>query len=122
MKKNLFIILAIFVQLISCTSTSLAENKNTEVNIVETTNKNKPAKILYKGEELVIAVTSPEIRNTLKTDEWLPQYFQDSLTGNFARYSRMKVLDRKMNRLLKLNKNFLNLVIMQKKMLFKLVS
>lgn len=101
MKKNPFIILAIFVQLISCTSTSLAENKNAEVNIVETTNKNEPAKLLYKGEELVIAVTSPEIRNTLKTDEWLPQYFQDSLTGNFARYSRMKVLDRKNESLIK---------------------
>ena len=56
--------------------------------------ESKSDKNLYKGAGLVIAVTSSEVRNGGKSESWIPQFFQDSITGNFAKYSKMTVLDR----------------------------
>ena len=46
-----------------------------------------------RGEGLSIAVSAPAVKNA-DGEEWISQYFQDSLTSNFARYSAMTVIDR----------------------------
>lgn len=53
-----------------------------------------PASALYKGEGMTVAVLSPEFSGGTN-DGWIPQSLQDNLTGLFALYSKMSVLDRK---------------------------
>lgn len=95
MKKiivTLFSMMMIFLS--SCGSTAEVSN------VAQTTEKSssvkeiKSEKDLYKGAGLVIAVTAPEVRNGGKGESWMPQFFQDSITGNLAKYSKMTVLDR----------------------------
>ncbi|MDE7291990.1 MAG: CsgG/HfaB family protein, partial [Treponemataceae bacterium] len=52
------------------------------------------ATALYKGEGMTVAVLSPEFSGGTN-DGWIPQSLQDNLTGLFALYSKMSVLDRK---------------------------
>lgn len=59
-------------------------------------------KNMYKGEGLVIAVPAPELSNGGKDDSWIPQYFQDSITGKFAQFSKMTVVDRKNESMIKI--------------------
>lgn len=48
-----------------------------------------------RGEGLSVAVSAPVVRGAdVEKWQWISQYFQDSLTGNFARYSAMRVVDR----------------------------
>lgn len=56
---------------------------------------------MYKGKGIAIAVCQPEISGTAKNEEWISQYFQDSLTTKFSRFSKMTVLDRKNESLIK---------------------
>ena len=95
MKKiivTLFSVMMIFLS--SCGSTAEVSN------VAQTTEKSssvkeiKSEKDLYKGAGLVIVVTAPEVRNGGKGESWMPQFFQDSITGNLAKYSKMTVLDR----------------------------
>lgn len=95
MKKiivTLFSMMMIFLS--ACGSTAEVSN------VAQTTEKSssvkeiKSEKDLYKGAGLVIAVTAPEVRNGGKGESWMPQFFQDSITGNLAKYSKMTVLDR----------------------------
>ena len=53
-----------------------------------------PTSTLYKGEGMTVAVLSPEFSGGTN-DGWIPQSLQDNLTGLFALYSKMSVLDRK---------------------------
>lgn len=54
-----------------------------------------PAKSnVYKGAGITVAVLSPEFSSGTN-DGWIPQSLQDNLTGLFAMYSDMSVLDRK---------------------------
>ena len=46
------------------------------------------------GKGIVIAVPTPVMRNNTAVDKWMPQLFQDLITGDLARYSAMTVLDR----------------------------
>lgn len=48
----------------------------------------------YLGEDIVIAVPLPQISSAQKGDEWMAQFLQDSITTNFARFSKMTVIDR----------------------------
>ena len=95
MKKLLFVILSSLALLFSCATTSQAGK---EVAVQE---KKSEQKNLYKGKDLVIAVTLPQTRNVGQSSTWIPQYLQDSLTGNFANYSKMTVLDRSNENLIK---------------------
>ena len=46
-----------------------------------------------RGEGLSVAVSAPVVRGAdVEKWQWISQYFQDSLTGNFARYSAMAIL------------------------------
>ncbi len=96
MKKILFSVLtALF--LASCGSTSSVDTASADGAAAQSVKSAKASasdKNLYKGAGLVIAVTAPEVRNGSKGDDWMPQFFQDSITGNFAKYSKMTVLDR----------------------------
>jgi TolB-like protein len=46
------------------------------------------------GKGIVIAVPTPGIRGGGTQDAWMPQLFQDLITGDLARFSAMTVLDR----------------------------
>ena len=97
MKKVIIsIFMAMMIFLSACGSTSqVSANEATPVAEKSSPVKeSKAGKNLYKGAGLVIAVTSPEVRNGGKSESWMPQFFQDSITGNFAKYSKMTVLDR----------------------------
>ena len=95
MKRLLFVIISSLALLFSCATTSQAGK---EVAVQE---KKSEQKNLYKGKDLVIAVTLPQTRNVGQSSTWIPQYLQDSLTGNFANYSKMTVLDRSNENLIK---------------------
>jgi TolB-like protein len=43
---------------------------------------------------MVIAVPAPVMRNAADDDKWIPQFLQDVITGDLARFSAMTVLDR----------------------------
>jgi TolB-like protein len=52
---------------------------------------------LYNGDGgrgIVIAVPAPDIRGGSVQDAWMPQFFQDLITGDLARFSAMTVVDR----------------------------
>lgn len=103
MKKSILIILSIFVFFTSCASTSTKNNvsQNSSVSASLDYLETKPTKNSYKGKDLVLAVTPPVLNNDSKSNSWIPQYFQDSLTGKFAQFSKMTVLDRKNELLIK---------------------
>jgi TolB-like protein len=46
------------------------------------------------GKGIVIAVPAPIMQNSTQANNWIPQFFQDIITGDLARYSAMTVLDR----------------------------
>jgi TolB-like protein len=46
------------------------------------------------GKGIVIAVPAPTMKNAAAADAWMPQFFQDIITGDFARFSKMTVIDR----------------------------
>jgi len=55
------------------------------------------AKIPYSGDGgkgITIAVPRPVMQNSTRADNWMPQLFQDLLTGDLAKFSAMKVIDR----------------------------
>jgi TolB-like protein len=47
------------------------------------------------GKGIVIAVPPPHMSNLTPANAWIPQLFQDLITGNMARFSGMTVIDRK---------------------------
>jgi len=47
------------------------------------------------GRGIVIAVPSPVMQNPSPANNWIPQLFQDIITGDMARFSAMTVLDRR---------------------------
>jgi hypothetical protein len=47
------------------------------------------------GKGIVIAVPTPTMNNMTSNDNWMPQLFQDLITGNLVRYSAMTIIDRK---------------------------
>ena len=107
MKKNLpAIILAATVILASCASNSVSaassESKDSgQTMFSENISSGNSQKNLYKGKGIAVAVCQPEISVTAKNEEWISQYFQDSLTTKFSRFSKMTVLDRKNESLIK---------------------
>lgn len=95
MKKiivTLFSVMMIFLS--SCGSTAEVSEAAPTTEKSSSVKETKSEKNLYKGAGLVIAVTAPEVRNGGKGESWMPQFFQDSITGNLAKYSKMTVLDR----------------------------
>jgi len=46
------------------------------------------------GKGIVIAVPAPALRGAGSADSYMPQFFQDIITGNLAKFSAMTVLDR----------------------------
>ena len=103
MKRFIFIILTAFF-LASCGTTSQASKTAQtaeESSPAISANAGKGDKTLYKGAGIAIAVTSPQIRNASQNIAWIPQFFQDSITGNLAKYSKMTVLDRANESLIK---------------------
>ncbi|WP_461256772.1 hypothetical protein [Treponema sp. R80B11-R83G3] len=46
------------------------------------------------GKGITIAVPTPSLNSTSISDNWLPQFFQDRMTGDISKYSAMTVLDR----------------------------
>nr|WP_318693032.1 CsgG/HfaB family protein [uncultured Treponema sp.] len=95
MKKiivTLFSMMMIFLS--ACGSTAVVSEAAPTTEKSSSVKETKSEKNLYKGAGLVIAVTAPEVRNGGKGESWMPQFFQDSITGNLAKYSKMTVLDR----------------------------
>lgn len=107
MKKSIKAIFVLFCILNLCFDVSAKSKKKKNAEelepVVETQIQMQVVepKKLYKGEGLVIAVTSPNFSNASDNDSWIPQYFQDSLTGKFVQFSKMTVLDRKNESLIK---------------------
>lgn len=100
MKTKFYIIILYLIFLISCGTTTQIkqESVSQEKKFLK---ENKSEKKLYKGEGLVIAITVPKSRNLSNEKDWIPLYMQDSLTGNFAHYTKMTVLDRSNENLIK---------------------
>ena len=98
--KKLYFLLSLCLILISCSTTSQLKNdsSNSEISLKK---ENKVSKNLYKGKDLVIAVTIPQGRDIDQKELWILQYLQDSITGKFAKYSKMTVLDRSNEKLIK---------------------
>ncbi len=98
--KKLYLLFSLCLILISCSTTTQLkkESTNSEASLEK---ENKESKNLYKGKDLVIAVTIPQGRNIDQKELWILQYLQDSITGKFAKYSEMTVLDRSNEKLIK---------------------
>lgn len=98
--KKLYLLFFLCLILISCSTTSQLKNdsSNSEIPLKK---ENKVSKNLYKGKDLVIAVTIPQGRDIEQKELWILQYLQDSITGKFAKYSKMTVLDRSNEKLIK---------------------
>jgi TolB-like protein len=63
----------------------------------EQTTVKTPSAIPYIGDGrkgITIVVPAPGIQNHSSSDAWIPQLFQDTITGDFVRYSAMTVIDR----------------------------
>jgi TolB-like protein len=72
-------------------------NANTPQTITQ-----KPSGPFYKGDGgkgIVIVIPTPVMQNNTKTDNWIPQYLQDLITGDMARFSAMTVIDRQNEKL-----------------------
>ena len=98
--KKLYLLFSLCLILISCSTTAQLKNdsSNSETSLEK---DNKASKKLYKGKDLVIAVTIPQGRDIGQKELWILQYLQDSITGKFAKYSEMTVLDRSNEKLIK---------------------
>lgn len=99
MKKiqNIFYgaVLAMCMLFAGCVSTEVSADSNVGASSAAPAKPAvAPASALYKGEGMTIAVLSPEFSGDTN-DAWIPQSLQDNLTGLFALYSKMSVLDRK---------------------------
>ena len=100
-KIVIFIILsAAFVTIsviISCASSQYSpEQKSAAAPQGAARKTGEPSKN-YKGDGgkgIVIAVPAPVLRGAGSADSWWPQFFQDRITGDLARFSAMTVLDR----------------------------
>lgn len=109
MTKSFFLILVALFLLASCGSTSGLKQSSAidsykEENSSSASQQSKKTASLknpYKGKELVIAVTLPKVANVTSESAAFPQYFQDSITGKIAKFSKMTVLDRKNESLIK---------------------
>lgn len=86
-----------------------ANNSTSSVAVAPSQNANSPtssaaaptaqqqAKNPYSGDGgkgITIAVPRPVMQNSTRADNWMPQLFQDLLTGDLAKFSAMKVIDR----------------------------
>lgn len=98
--KKLYLLFYLCLILISC-STTTQINKESTNSKTSLEKENKVSKNLYKGKDLVIAVTIPQGRDIEQKELWILQYLQDSITGKFAKYSKMTVLDRSNEKLIK---------------------
>lgn len=98
--KKFYLLFSLCLILISCSTTTQIkkESTNSEIPLKK---ENKVSKNLYKGKDLVIAVTIPQGRDIDQKELWILQYLQDSITGKFAKYSKMTVLDRSNEKLIK---------------------
>ena len=100
MKKIRFVAIAaiLAVAVTSCASapSDVAKTKpQTDISSNETVQQSDlQKKKRYDGAGIVIAVPVPQIKSEQKTDKWIGQFVQDSITTNLARYSKMTVLDR----------------------------
>ena len=47
------------------------------------------------GRGIVVVVPTPSFQDASAADSWIPQFLQDMVTGDLARYSAMTVIDRK---------------------------
>lgn len=108
MKKRFILLLIALVLFSACNSTSPVKHSTTtelyNKEISSATNQNTRTVSLknpYKGKNLVIAVTLPKVFNETSESASFPQYFQDSITGKLAKFSKMTVLDRKNESLIK---------------------
>lgn len=107
--KKLFAIFISLLALASCGTVSQINRENvSQINREDVSQEKEIAKEekseqkkLYKGDGIAIAITVPQIRNIKESDAWIPLYMQDSLTGNFAHYTKMTVLDRTNENLIK---------------------
>jgi hypothetical protein len=89
--KIVMIALGTIFAVISCTSNSKASGAPSPQSTALKTNE--PHYRGDGGKGVVIAVLSPVMQNAV-ADNWMPQLFQDLITGDLARYSAMTVLDR----------------------------
>ena len=98
--KKFYLLFSLCLILISCSTTNQLKKEST--NSITSLEKDiKVSKNLYKGKDLVIAVTIPQGRDINQKELWVLQYLQDSITGKFAKYSEMTVLDRSNEKLIK---------------------
>lgn len=108
MKKTFILLLIVLVLFSACSSTYQAnqstntesykkDNSSSSSKSAKTTSLKNP----YKGKNLVIAVSLPKVLNTTPESASFPQYFQDSITGKLSKFSKMTVLDRKNESLIK---------------------
>lgn len=86
---------AIFVSCVSSDAKGGAADGGSGALLSESTAEKSVQKKMNKGKGIVIAVLQPELSGAAQGDSWIPQYFQDSLTGKIASFSKMTVLDRK---------------------------
>ena len=98
--KKLYFLFSLCIILISCSTTTQLKKESTNSK-TSLEKENKVSKNLYKGKDLVIAVTIPQGRDIDQKELWILQYLQDSITGKFAKYSKMTVLDRSNEKLIK---------------------
>ena len=88
-------LLSLLVMFAGCASTEVsADSVAVAPSVAPVKPVAAPATALYKGEGMTVAVLSPEFSGGTN-DAWIPQSLQDNLTGLFALYSKMSVLDRK---------------------------
>jgi TolB-like protein len=57
--------------------------------------RTEPLFIGAGGKGMIVAVPTPIIHNSTTSDRWIPQFIQDLITGDLARFSAMTVLDRR---------------------------
>jgi TolB-like protein len=95
MKKTWFHFAICFIILGGLASCfTLAETGDTAEMPQQRRKRNAPLFTGEGGKGIVIAVPAPVIQNGNRADNWMPQLFQDIITGDLARYSAMTVLDR----------------------------
>jgi len=95
-----FLLSILGVLLILATCSTFSEKPNTEVNNNKNGSQNstqksdKPVYTGNGGKGITIVVPTPQMQNPTINDNWMPQLFQDLITGDLSRYSAMTVLDR----------------------------
>ena len=75
MKKIIVTLFSMMIFLSSCGSTAEVSEAATTTEKSSSVKEIKSEKDLYKGADLVIAVTAPEVRNGGKGESWMPQFF-----------------------------------------------